>query len=515
MLAAFARLEPGTRDRRSFHDRLHPDRPGYTLRAGTGNFSPLRPVHYEHDRVITVREAARLQGFADDFVWPDRVLWLQQYRQVGNAVPPSLARRLGEALGAALGWRLNPTGLKDDPAGRLDPNVLTHEERAAMRARGTSRHAAARGQDGGWETLEPIRDGEQLLDVLRQARAAVRLVLHEWRTRRQTRSGVGQRLARLRRGFSSASSVLYGAGDGAPDPRLYISDVRNGALNRRPNRGRGTLLDDKLVFWFALRGLTPNVAPLLGLVDRGRFVPLDGDDARVRPLGEVLREAERVLVVKPTRGAQGRGILIIEPGMRQGGRPGVNGRPSTLETIVRRVGAGQHVVAPFIEQAAYAREIFPAALNTVRVMTMVDVATGRPFIPACVHRFGTSRTAPFDAFFGGGVAAPVDLATGVMGPAVGALPRDGRRDVLDRHPDSGAQIAGVQVPRWRELCDHLLAVADHLRFLPYIGWDVAVTDDGFLINEGNGAPSLGLLQACGPILADERVAVFFRSHRMI
>jgi Sugar-transfer associated ATP-grasp len=358
------------------------------------------------------------------------------------------------------------------------------------------------------------RLGEVLLDVVRQAKSAVKLVLQEWRTRHHTRSGIGQRLARLRRGFLSISATNYGV-DGVPDPRLYISDFHVFAFNRRPNRGRETLLVDKLVFWFAMRSLTPHVAPLLGLVDRGTFVPLDGDDGRVRPVEELLREAEHTLVLKPTRGGEAKGIMIIEPEPGQGRPRRVNGRPATLEAIARRASECQYVVAPFLEQATYAREIFPAALNTVRLMTMVDVATGRPFIPACIHRFGSSRTAPFDAIALGGLAAPVDLETGVMGPAVAALPRDGHRDVLDRHPETGARIAGVEIPHWPELRDHLLTLADRLRFLRYVAWDVAVTDDGFLINEGNSNPNLRGLQACGPILTDERVATFYRSYKVI
>ena len=53
-------------------------------------------IHPFHDRTITVREAARFQSFPDSFEFSGSMT--SQFRQVGNAVPPLLAKRLGEAV---------------------------------------------------------------------------------------------------------------------------------------------------------------------------------------------------------------------------------------------------------------------------------------------------------------------------------------------------------------------------------------------------------------------------------
>ena len=133
MIKRFQHLPQGKRERFSFHDRLHPDRLSYTLRAGYGNFSPLRPIHHTYNRVITARESARLQGLSDDFIWPDRIPRLQQYRQVGNAVPPPLAKAFARCIAKQMGWRLETARCKGDPSNREAPMVMTDDQRRAQR----------------------------------------------------------------------------------------------------------------------------------------------------------------------------------------------------------------------------------------------------------------------------------------------------------------------------------------------------------------------------------------------
>ena len=78
-----------------------------TLRAGTdgarGAFTSPRPIHYRFDRCITVREMARLHGFPDWFRF-NGTKW-HGARQIGNAVPPPLARAIAGKVIEALGVR--------------------------------------------------------------------------------------------------------------------------------------------------------------------------------------------------------------------------------------------------------------------------------------------------------------------------------------------------------------------------------------------------------------------------
>jgi len=96
----FAETEPGKVEPVSRFFKLAPHGVSNTLRAGTdsarGAFTSPRPIHYKYNRCVTVREMARLHGFPDWFRF-HATKW-HGARQIGNAVPPPLARAVAKSL---------------------------------------------------------------------------------------------------------------------------------------------------------------------------------------------------------------------------------------------------------------------------------------------------------------------------------------------------------------------------------------------------------------------------------
>lgn len=92
-------FEEGKGSRSTYYGRLSPVQPSYTIstyfnRPGNGCF-----IHYDFQqhRLISQREAARLQTFPDDFVFIGSKLSIN--KQIGNAVPPVLGYQIAKSLG--------------------------------------------------------------------------------------------------------------------------------------------------------------------------------------------------------------------------------------------------------------------------------------------------------------------------------------------------------------------------------------------------------------------------------
>ncbi|OAB62120.1 DNA cytosine methyltransferase [Leptolyngbya valderiana BDU 20041] len=138
----FNQTKPGKVEPISRFLRLDPNGICNTLRAGTpssrGAFTSPRPIHPTFPRCITVREAARLHSYPDWFRF-HATKW-HGFRQIGNSVPPRLAKAVAEQIVEALG--VTPVA-SDRVLHLIDSPLLTRPMRDAARHYSVSHHVIA------------------------------------------------------------------------------------------------------------------------------------------------------------------------------------------------------------------------------------------------------------------------------------------------------------------------------------------------------------------------------------
>lgn len=355
-----------------------------------------------------------------------------------------------------------------------------------------------------------------------------------------------RRLWLWRRGFLSRSDAIYDLED--ESYRDYVSDYERFVRTKRINGTWSVGLSNKLLCHRLLEPFDDERMTVYGMVRDGSYHPIDerrgrhdrrelsdggpavaaAEDPREQastephataPRGATRNAAQRVierleadgrLVLKWVHGGGGNNVLLCsrtDDGYR------VNGDRYS-EAAFRSLIADleEYLVCEFVEQGTFSAGLYPATPNTIRLITMYDETANEPFIAAAVHRIGTTKSEPLDNFTQGGLSAEIDLETGELGPGA-RPPADGDIQWDAVHPDSGATIAGERIPGWRRIRTRVLELADACSFVPYVGWDLVVTDEGeFTVIEANSYPGLKSIQVHGPLVTDDRVRRFYERH---
>lgn len=353
------------------------------------------------------------------------------------------------------------------------------------------------------------------------------LVQHEVATRSLFPMTLRERLWLHRRGFLSQARVLYEFD--RYGPRQYLSDYARYVRTPRINGRWAIALDNKLVFHWMMRPFDDHRPGLYGLIESGALhrsstlqlasaegssprsdTPNGGTDPGPWVLDRLRTEGG--LVIKPATGGGGENVLVY----RYDGEYRINDEPRTADEVRSSIrDLDGYLVFEFVEPAAYATELFPDAANTIRVLTVFPEGTNEPFIAASVHRIGTARSEGLDNWSRGGLSADIDRDTGRLSRGV-QYPYSGRLERYATHPDTGVRIEGTRVPGWTDITDRLLEIAREYPYLPYVGWDLIVTDRGeFTIIEANSYTDVDLIQVHTPLLHDPRVRTFYAEQGVI
>jgi len=185
-------------------------------------------------------------------------------------------------------------------------------------------------------------------------------------------------------------------------------------------------------------------------------------------LRELMTNESGRLVLKGSRGQVGAEVEVVNCS---------DFTPSGLVDYMRH--KKYDLIEEYVVQHPALMELSPSGLNTVRIFTQIHQGEVR-FLGA---RFRISVNSAVDNMGAGNLAAPVDLETGVVtGPGVYS---DITKEDQDVHPVTGKRITGFTLPYWKEVTELSRRAALHVPGNRSVGWDIAITEDGPELIEGN------------------------------
>ena len=175
------------------------------------------------------------------------------------------------------------------------------------------------------------------------------------------------------------------------------------------------------------------------------------------------------LVLKRSDGGSGKGIEVIST-------DGLT-KEKLMEQLER---SGNDMVEEFVVQHKELMRLAPSGLNTIRIITQVDGEGGVDIVGSRLRMTVNSHV---DNMAAGNIAASIDTETGLVNSD--AVYSDMTKPSVQKHPVTGVQIRGFQIPFWPETIEMIKKAALKNSSNRSIGWDVAITDNGPELIEGN------------------------------
>ena len=239
--------------------------------------------------------------------------------------------------------------------------------------------------------------------------------------------------------------------------KTYLTRGKNNEIIRKyNNKEKSELFDDKIKFNDLFKDFL-----------KRDYIYLDGQniDEFIKFIGK-----EKTVIAKPVDGEGGHGVEKLT----------IN-KNNVKEIYEQLVTNNQKLVEELIIQHKDMGKVYDKSVNTLRMFTFVK--DGKAYFLQAILKFGNGGVC--DNFSSGGMYTFTDDNGVVIAPAI-----DQADNYFDEHPISKEKIMGFQVPLFEDAVDLVKKAALVVPDMAYVGWDVAISEKGAVLVEGNWFPGV-------------------------
>lgn len=206
--------------------------------------------------------------------------------------------------------------------------------------------------------------------------------------------------------------------------------------------------------------------------------------------------------IKSIGGECGDGVYHIKT---QEGNIELDAKNISAEELLSTLGVGKYLIQETLSQHPKISAIHPKAVNTIRLETIYNKATNTIEILPPLLRVGTGNN-NVDNWAMGGLAIGIDTEKGVLNKYGFYKPGYGTKESI--HPVTKVVFDGYEIPYFQEALTIAKTFHSYLNDIHSIGWDIAITEDGPCIIEGNDNWEISLVQICSHGLQQEFKTLF-------
>ena len=267
-----------------------------------------------------------------------------------------------------------------------------------------------------------------------------------------------------------------------PDPDVYLDEQyfwhRIINLAYRGQGNYAVVLRDKFLFNVYMRAFNIPTPPVLAYTNESGCY-IHGKKVLFKELLSYLKGNCSEFFLKGSMSCCGRDVVHV---IVKDGSMSSDGKPFVLEESMLR---GQKVIVQTpVKNCKEIAAINPYAVSTIRMVTVMGQKSHEPQLLCPGYmRIGCKKDSSVDNLCAGGIGVGLRpdgrlKEYGLYKPWIGEMKSY-------KHPLSGVVFDGYQIPMYEEACELVKRAHKVLPSIPTIGWDVAITDEGPTLIEGN------------------------------